>query len=429
MIQQAQPKMDRATLQPDEESMEGVPVNASESVVEQSLLADNVGAVRVVVASYNLYWWNVRRHRRWSQLHGRIRGERPFDLIGFQECEDVASVVRSSGLRGFQYHQGPSPNPCPIAWNSAVFSKLGSPGHRWVAKDRWGDRWITWVRLRHIATGAAVLFVNTHGPLGQCGRTLGNNWADGVRANMRAGDVVFMTGDYNCGTGSGAMNVIKGMLTEAVDGGIDQILTNTGRVVSGGTRPGSPSDHPLVKGTFSLPAGGGSPRPAPAPPSPAGNYYRKASRVGGWGGWCTCPDGQRYSVGDNYDHCGSLACEGGTPGRCARVDDPSRRGWKVTCAGAPAVPAPSPPPPASGASCTPFSRWPSVDGGVMCGGCQALVLTAPFGNRCDRYCESFGHVCVAAAEEVNENCEVKYSARCDQKIVGTSDMLCTCRRS
>jgi len=98
---------------------------------------------------------------------------------------------------------------------------------------------------------------------------------------------------------------------------------------------------------------------------------------------------------------------------------------KVTC-GTAASPTPAAPTPSS--SCAPFSEWPSVDGGVTCGGCTALVLSAPFSYRCDKYCESFGHVCTGAGEEVNENCQVKFSARCDEEIAGTSDMLCTCEQ-
>jgi hypothetical protein len=78
------------------------------------------------------------------------------------------------------------------------------------------------------------------------------------------------------------------------------------------------------------------------------------------------------------------------------------------------------------ASCAPFDAWPDLDNGVTCKSCTALVLTEPHGGRCDTFCASFGHVCVAAAEEENENCEVKYIASCDQEISGTSDMLCTC---
>merc|ERR1711953_84404 len=55
-----------------------------------------------------------------------------------------------------------------------------------------------------------------------------------------------------------------------------------------------------------------------------------APGVGGWGGSCTCPDGSVYQVGDNIDHCDSLACIGGVSGTCNRRHGVwSRR--KVTC--------------------------------------------------------------------------------------------------
>eukprot|EP00933_Yihiella_yeosuensis_P060784 TRINITY_DN63578_c0_g1_i1.p1 TRINITY_DN63578_c0_g1~~TRINITY_DN63578_c0_g1_i1.p1 ORF type:complete len:624 (+),score=80.61 TRINITY_DN63578_c0_g1_i1:91-1962(+) len=82
----------------------------------------------------------------------------------------------------------------------------------------------------------------------------------------------------------------------------------------------------------------------------------------------------------------------------------------------------------SGSSnCASYDDWPDVDG-VTCGSdkCTALVLTAPYSGRCDKYCESFDHVCVAAAEETNEDCVVKEAKRCDEEIQGTSDMLCSC---
>merc|ERR1740121_1979460 len=77
----------------------------------------------------------------------------------------------------------------------------------------------------------------------------------------------------------------------------------------------------------------------------ASNDYRKAEKgVGGWGGWCTCPDGQRYNVGDTHDGCArgpsSLACFGGVPGECVRAFNISRDGMQVSCAGpVPAAPA------------------------------------------------------------------------------------------
>merc|ERR1719210_954908 len=105
---------------------------------------------------------------------------------------------------------------------------------------------------------------------------------------------------------------------------------------------------------------------------------------------------------------------------------------QLTLSGAGGMPAPSPAQGAGGQaplSCSPFSEWPHVDGGVTCRSCKALVLTTPFGGRCDKYCASFGHKCIAAAEESGETCEEKSQHRCDEEITGTSDMLCTCATS
>eukprot|EP00931_Biecheleriopsis_adriatica_P051995 TRINITY_DN3019_c0_g1_i4.p1 TRINITY_DN3019_c0_g1~~TRINITY_DN3019_c0_g1_i4.p1 ORF type:complete len:1534 (-),score=241.49 TRINITY_DN3019_c0_g1_i4:118-4719(-) len=97
---------------------------------------------------------------------------------------------------------------------------------------------------------------------------------------------------------------------------------------------------------------------------------------------------------------------------------PGRTSSTVTTSAAPEI--------SSKDCCKDFSVWPNVDNGVTCGRCTALVLTAPYSGRCDKYCESFGLTCTSAAEEENDNCEVKYTARCDEEISGTSDMLCQC---
>jgi len=46
-----------------------------------------------------------------------------------------------------------------------------------------------------------------------------------------------------------------------------------------------------------------------------------APGVGGFGGTCTCPDGSEYEVGDLDDDCATLACFGGTSGKCNRYPD------------------------------------------------------------------------------------------------------------
>jgi len=195
------------------------------------------------------------------------------------------------------------------------------------------------------------------------------------------------------------------------------------------TCAGASSSAPLV------PA---SPTPSPPPAAiagtpPAENHYAKVIGVGSWGGWCTCPDGRRYNVGDKDDACAngpsSLACVGGKPGACAKVASNDRDGMQVTCAAGAEVPASiagAGATPSAGPACAPSRSWPAVDGGVTCGECKALVLTAPH-NTCDAYCQSFGHICVESAEEVAENCEEMYYVPCDEPILGTSDMLCTCQ--
>jgi len=189
---------------------------------------------------------------------------------------------------------------------------------------------------------------------------VGNNWAAGINENKQAGDIVFMTGDFNCGTGTPAMNILKGQLPVAVDGGIDQILSDRGQKQKGDTNGGRdlyPSDHPFIKGSFAVSGNGGS------------------------------------------------------------VSTRRRRNPTTSSQFG-----------ATFSNCEASSGWPNLKSGVTCGRCSALVSTGPYGGRCDRFCESLGHRCVAAAEEKENNCQIKYSADCAQAITGTSDMLCACER-
>jgi len=54
------------------------------------------------------------------------------------------------------------------------------------------------------------------------------------------------------------------------------------------------------------------------------------NQAGSWGGSCTCPNGQVYMVGDNYNSCGSLACVNGKAGDCNKSDG-DWSGRKVIC--------------------------------------------------------------------------------------------------
>ena len=52
--------------------------------------------------------------------------------------------------------------------------------------------------------------------------------------------------------------------------------------------------------------------------------------VGGWSGDCTCPNGEKYKVGDKHNGCYSIACEYGIPSGCSESDK-SGLGKKMVC--------------------------------------------------------------------------------------------------
>jgi hypothetical protein len=64
--------------------------------------------------------------------------------------------------------------------------------------------------------------------------------------------------------------------------------------------------------------------------SSGNQVIENAPGVGGWGGTCTCPNGQTYHVGDLNNYCRSLACYGGRAGTCNRRHGPGA-GRKVIC--------------------------------------------------------------------------------------------------
>jgi hypothetical protein len=68
-------------------------------------------------------------------------------------------------------------------------------------------------------------------------------------------------------------------------------ITNRGQTLVNGTKKSDPSDNVFTKGG-----------------------------TGGWGGVCTCPNGQEYLIGDDGNACASMAvgCQGGKQGTCHR---------------------------------------------------------------------------------------------------------------
>lgn len=90
--------------------------------------------------------------------------------------------------------------------------------------------------------------------------------------------------------------------------------------------------NPLVDGMIVLPARA-DPKIIPKKREQVQSYdlYYREHAVGGWGGTCTCPSGETYQVGDQWDACASMACFGGTPGDCQRSRSPLRVHRGVVC--------------------------------------------------------------------------------------------------
>ena len=99
------------------------------------------------VVTYNLFWWNVAQNNNWDALYRKVDSQ-SFDLIGFQECDNVGQIINGVGrMRGrFDSYTPPGMLINPVAWDSEKFEQLDA-GWRQIGSDRWGERITVWVRL------------------------------------------------------------------------------------------------------------------------------------------------------------------------------------------------------------------------------------------------------------------------------------------
>lgn len=220
------------------------------------------------VVSYNLYWWCVSDEYRncpqfssgkgFNMLYDKIKQNGPFDLIGFQECDNVAQIIGGIGLSSrFSYYAAPGDGP--MAWDNQKYAKIGDPGQFWIAKDQYGDRFMNWVRLQVQGSSQTIFFANTHGPLNGCGSDLGNRYIEGINGNKQPADTVVLTGDFNCGSSTAALTALAASFQNDATGdsfgGADHIFSSFGvSVLSQGHVNGAPSDHSLLKAVLSLAA-------------------------------------------------------------------------------------------------------------------------------------------------------------------------------
>jgi len=83
--------------------------------------------------------------------------------------------------------------------------------------------------------------------------------------------------------------------------------------------------------------------------------------------------------------------------------------------------------PKGGTTCRRFSSWPGLLQGV-CGNCIGVVRGLMFGNRCDRFCGSFGHEAEFAAVSFGGSCFPQAVYRISEQIPGDT-ILCQCRQT
>lgn len=228
------------------------------------------GGSKVVVVTYNLFWWCVSdEYKTCSQFKGNKgfqelfhtihQNAGPMDLVGFQECDDVTRVLVGSNLTHFDYF-APG-GDAPLAWRAERFHRLGDGGSVQVAQDKCGARMVNFVRLMDKVSKEVIFFANTHGPLGQCalpdGGEVAANYLKVINDFKKPDDRVVFTGDFNCASSDPPLQelgkVLQSSATDFSFGGADHILTGPEvKTCASETQQGFPSDHQILKLTVSV---------------------------------------------------------------------------------------------------------------------------------------------------------------------------------
>merc|ERR1719343_937583 len=89
-----------------------------------------------------------------------------YDILGFQECDDGARILRDAGLSS-THSSINGGHATSIAYMTSRW-RLLKHGHQDVAEDNpglWGRRVAAWARLERKSGGQVVFIMNHHGPL------------------------------------------------------------------------------------------------------------------------------------------------------------------------------------------------------------------------------------------------------------------------
>jgi endonuclease/exonuclease/phosphatase family metal-dependent hydrolase len=238
-------------------------------------VAEDTAPVSVKVLTYNLYWWHLFGVQHGDmgsagKLIANASAEDPFDLMGFQECENPEWVLSDAGLKDkYEFFYIHSRSTC-VAFRSSAWTLL-ERGHEDVAEDgdwirnlNFGRRAAAWLRLRHTASGRIIFFMNHHGPLpintgGLCGGSAtAFNLLQIIANNAHKDDAVIVVGDFNADPTSMTVQGMATQLTRVYNGtkfsGVDNFLTNVNErdVTHRFNYGGGGSDHDALGLTLEL---------------------------------------------------------------------------------------------------------------------------------------------------------------------------------
>jgi len=235
------------------------------------------GQTPVRVLTYNLFWWNLfnRHHgsdRSAGRLIARTASVEQYDIMGFQECDDMWRVLHDAHLHHSEYDAINGGRAIAVAWRKTRWTKLANDSVD-VGEDSrdqyYGKRAAMWVRLQNKQDGKIVFFVNHHGPLkvsqtGGCtGSATALNIMKLISENAHSGDLIVLVGDFNAALGSSRVKELEKRLNRVhsgrIFGGVDHIFSNCGgrgRGVHGETLGKGDgqhkSDHEALSATFHI---------------------------------------------------------------------------------------------------------------------------------------------------------------------------------
>lgn len=218
------------------------------------------GGLRAKVLTFNLFWWNLFGLRngdgqRAGRLISRTGWPEPYDIMGFQECDDINKIMLDTGLSR-QYGKIQGPHALGLAYRLASWELLRQ-GHEDVAEDRkdqwYGTRAVMWVKLRNRASGKIVFFLNHHGPLpvssgGRCGgTTTALQLLKVINYYREPNDDVVLVGDFNSVTHSATIQHLSEHMHRVFSGrshgGVDHIFASCPSVVGRWNLGSGGSDH------------------------------------------------------------------------------------------------------------------------------------------------------------------------------------------